>query len=681
MPSSPPSSRPSLSSQAPPFSSDTLSPGVGPSVSSTFLRDPRSSSQASLHPTASATRHGGRRTLLLVYIHGFMGNETSFQSFPAHLHNLLTVTLGDGEDAYLVHTKVYPKFKTRHAIKVATLEFSKWLSEFESETTDIVLLGHSMGGILGAELTLLPSFYSPGIRLHTGILGMIAFDTPFLGMHPGIISSGLASLFRPAPPPALSPEQQTPEEELDPFFAQRPQRNFTVVPSPKPPSTWVSTLQFISKHHEHLTQATGKYLMSHLEFGACLADPMGLKTRYSQIRSLEDGQQTEDGKIDRVRFANYYTISYGREKGVVVPPPVPADMADEIVGGSGGSYAIGSALEAAHTRTPSGSSTHSKTPQSGMSTPAMQLQDLEPEPMSRGSSASEHPPSGHLPPDHPPPPPPLATQMLLPEPELSQPAVEIVPPTPVSPITSLGDVEALFPPISAPPTAPTLQAILESTEKHLRKALEKENKRQAVEYERQMKEYGKLVKAREKAIEKVYHDREKERKKKEKEKEKEREKEKGRADEEERDRQKHKLAEPQKALQEEEMKRLNQEKTDEMLERQKQRQEQKEKEKEQQKLEKEKAKKEKPPRKRKFCIIPSQPDEAWTPVEMKGVDEVGAHCGLFFVGEVYAKLVGDVADRIEGWVNDERTRRLVEQSGDDYNSWENRRPSTEKRAY
>jgi hypothetical protein len=103
-----------------------LSPAAGPSVSSTFLRDPRSSSQASLRPT----RHRGRRTLLLVYIHGFMGNETSFQSFPAHLHNLLTVTLGGGgeeeEDAYLVHTKVYPKFETRHAIDVATLEFSKW---------------------------------------------------------------------------------------------------------------------------------------------------------------------------------------------------------------------------------------------------------------------------------------------------------------------------------------------------------------------------------------------------------------------------------------------------------------------------------------------------------------------------------------------------------------------------
>jgi len=177
-----------------------------------------------------------------------------------------------------------------------------------------------------------------------------------------------------------------------------------------------------------------------------------------------------------------------------------------------------------------------------------------------------------------------------------------------------------------------------------------------------LKLYAKLVKVREKAVVKVYQDREKERKKKGKEKEK------GRADEEkERHREKRELErqelERQKHLEPEKKERLE------------------EKGKEQQRLGEERAEKSKPPKKRKFCITPSQPDEAWTPVEMKGVDEVGAHCGLFFVGEVYAKLVGDVADRIEGWINDERTRRLVEQSNAGDISWEDRQPSTTKRAH
>jgi len=86
--------------------------------------DPRSSSTHSIVPAESA-RFGrdGRRTLLLVYIHGFMGNETSFQSFPAHVHNLLTITL---TETHVVHTKIYPRYKSRKAIDFARDDFSKW---------------------------------------------------------------------------------------------------------------------------------------------------------------------------------------------------------------------------------------------------------------------------------------------------------------------------------------------------------------------------------------------------------------------------------------------------------------------------------------------------------------------------------------------------------------------------
>lgn len=73
----------------------------------------------------------------------------------------------------------------------------------------------------------------------------------------------------------------------------------------------------------------------------------------------------------------------------------------------------------------------------------------------------------------------------------------------------------------------------------------------------------------------------------------------------------------------------------------------------------EKAEKEKKPAKdRKFCTLPpkdsqGQRDPCWPRVFMKDVDEVGAHCGLFFVDERYERLVGDVAERIEGWVKAE----------------------------
>ena len=83
--------------------------------------DPRSSSMHSLLPADS--NGDGRRRLLLVYIHGFMGNETSFRSFPAHVHNLLTVSLAD---THVVHTKIYPRYKSRKAIDYARDDFSNW---------------------------------------------------------------------------------------------------------------------------------------------------------------------------------------------------------------------------------------------------------------------------------------------------------------------------------------------------------------------------------------------------------------------------------------------------------------------------------------------------------------------------------------------------------------------------
>jgi hypothetical protein len=85
-----------------------------------FTQDPRSSSTQSLVPTEKAK---GKRTLLLIYIHGFLGNETSFRSFPAHVHNLVSFSLAT---THIVHTKVYPRYKSRRAIEHARDDFSDW---------------------------------------------------------------------------------------------------------------------------------------------------------------------------------------------------------------------------------------------------------------------------------------------------------------------------------------------------------------------------------------------------------------------------------------------------------------------------------------------------------------------------------------------------------------------------
>lgn len=115
--------------QSPPTSSD-----APPSYDSIFTRaandvrpslganDPRTSSTQSLKPVRSS-EHSDKRRLLLIYIHGFMGDETSFQSFPAHVHHLAAALL---VDSHTVHTKIYPRYRSKKNIEFARDDFSRW---------------------------------------------------------------------------------------------------------------------------------------------------------------------------------------------------------------------------------------------------------------------------------------------------------------------------------------------------------------------------------------------------------------------------------------------------------------------------------------------------------------------------------------------------------------------------
>ena len=76
--------------------------------------------------------------------------------------------------------------KTRRPISEATNKFVDWLST--QPPGPIILLGHSLGGLLAAEVAVSKSTHSKRI------IGLVAFDAPFLGMHPHVIISGIASL-------------------------------------------------------------------------------------------------------------------------------------------------------------------------------------------------------------------------------------------------------------------------------------------------------------------------------------------------------------------------------------------------------------------------------------------------------------------------------------------------------
>ncbi|KAL9581689.1 MAG: hypothetical protein Q9212_003746 [Teloschistes hypoglaucus] len=307
---------------------------------------PKTEGRPSPNPETSVISSNleGRRSLLLVYVHGFMGNETSFQKFPTHVHNLLCERLAD---QYAVQSIVYPKYKSRKKIDFARDELVHWLGCQAVDDADVILLGHSMGGLLVAEVALSVSEHQSEANSRYRIIGTINLDTPFLGMHPGIVVSGLSSLFRPTPEQSDSQEPSNQVQQLghktslEPSSLLAPEASSaspnssasTLHLSPSTPSinpdsnnafqsdqhpakqsTWEKAFYFLNKHSGDLTKATRAYFTSHLEFGGCLADPKGLMSRYSRIIALD-----EQARPNKVCFVNYYTASTGRPKKPKTP--------------------------------------------------------------------------------------------------------------------------------------------------------------------------------------------------------------------------------------------------------------------------------------------------------------------------------------------------------------------------
>ncbi|KAI8647293.1 hypothetical protein BD408DRAFT_408936 [Parasitella parasitica] len=136
--------------------------------------------------------------LLLVFVHGFRGTDTSFKDFPNRLQTILTNTVKAD-----VNAVVYPSYKTAGDLRVAVENFSTWLClqvddiKRDMDRLDssgkmmIALLGHSMGGIVSAE-TILKFHENKDTCVDqlqgATIIGMLAFDTPFYSINQNFVA-------------------------------------------------------------------------------------------------------------------------------------------------------------------------------------------------------------------------------------------------------------------------------------------------------------------------------------------------------------------------------------------------------------------------------------------------------------------------------------------------------------
>lgn len=349
------------------------------------------------------------KCLLLVYIHGFKGDHTTFASFPAQLTALLSHRLPHLSIRHLI----FPTFETRGDLDGTVQKFRSWLEEkvidievelgTASPTVDpgvgVVVVGHSMGGIVGAEAVLgvagevvLPATGGDtvgdeegkeeqgttdgrgesdgeekgGIQMEdktvpnqqedreidpspkpddsTGestallfphIHGLLAFDTPYLGISPGVVAHGAEGHFKegkawyesamgmfaavaagatakeavdparkalPIPDYSTAPEQERRDEEA--YKTQQAKQNWQ--------GKWGKTALFASAglaattalgttaylKREQITSGFN-WVSSHLEFVGCLARGKEMTQR------LEKMQMTSFDK--GIGFNDFYT--------------------------------------------------------------------------------------------------------------------------------------------------------------------------------------------------------------------------------------------------------------------------------------------------------------------------------------------------------------------------------------
>ncbi|KAG4100171.1 hypothetical protein H8356DRAFT_988042 [Neocallimastix lanati (nom. inval.)] len=128
------------------------------------------------------------KTVIVVYVHGFLGDNNTFHEFP----NLLK----DSLKLYNVRiiNKIFPAFETNGVFDDFVNMIIDWLYE-NTEDYPIILMGHSMGGILNADVyrkiskgNVEPKHMN---EKPPKIIGVFGFDTPYFGLSSFIAVAGI----------------------------------------------------------------------------------------------------------------------------------------------------------------------------------------------------------------------------------------------------------------------------------------------------------------------------------------------------------------------------------------------------------------------------------------------------------------------------------------------------------
>ncbi|THX18268.1 hypothetical protein D6D13_00164 [Aureobasidium pullulans] len=331
------------------------------------------------------------KSLLLVFIHGFKGGDHTFDGFPDHFRTLVQNAL----PKINVLSIVYPKFETQGDLYECVTKFHGWLldkcidlevaNNTPSPTVDpsvrVVLVGHSMGGIVAAETLLsiardqpvpssrtfsstqddsgvgnkttsnptsknnstvnlevpesqptrsssAPPQEKPPIPsqntdpdqapefLFPYIQAVLAFDTPYLGIHPGVVAHGAETHYNNASAAYNAYNQASQffglgNSSKTPAPPTRVPAGALPAPEAGAWGKWGKYAMFaggaaalaaaggaVWQNRDHISKGWA-WAGGHLEFVGCLARGADLTKRVESVAQLSSSH--------KIAFADFYT--------------------------------------------------------------------------------------------------------------------------------------------------------------------------------------------------------------------------------------------------------------------------------------------------------------------------------------------------------------------------------------
>eukprot|EP00833_Pecoramyces_ruminatium_P000208 jgi/Orpsp1_1/1174240/evm.model.c7180000049376.2 len=128
-----------------------------------------------------------KKHLIIAYVHGFKGDENTFGDLPELLKKNF------GAKNIEINNEIFKPFETKGEFDIIVNRIIEWIYEI-ADNKPIVLMGHSMGGILVADAFRKISKGSiPKYRYsnHPNIIGVFGFDSPYFGLTNSVYGAGI----------------------------------------------------------------------------------------------------------------------------------------------------------------------------------------------------------------------------------------------------------------------------------------------------------------------------------------------------------------------------------------------------------------------------------------------------------------------------------------------------------